>query len=80
MRGALTLSVIDVVVTSVGGVVSVGLHVLLHVQAAGLSGVDATSLLIETVRFAGVSLISINNERQSDALLQTTDIYLNVML
>ena len=43
--GAFTLSVIDVVIRSVSGVVSVGLHVLLQVWVAGPSGVDVTNML-----------------------------------
>ena len=61
--GALTLSVVDVVVGSVGGVVSVGIHVLLQVQVAGPSGMDATNMLIEAVGIAEVFLTSTNNER-----------------
>ena len=64
--GAFTLSVID---AFVGGVVSVGLHVLLWVQVAGPSAVDITNLLIEVVGVAGVFLTSAHCERQSAALL-----------
>ena len=78
--GAFTLSVVDVVVTFVGGMVSVGLHVLLWVQLAGPSGVDVTNMLIEAVVVPGVSLISTNHERQSAALLSAPDIHSNVML
>ena len=74
------MSVVDVVVGSVGGVVSVGLHVLLQVQVAGPSGVEVTNMLIEAVGVARVSLTSTNHKRQSAALLQAPDIHSNVML
>ena len=76
MRGGdtLTLSVVDEVVTSVGGVVLVGLDVLLWVQVTGPSGVYVINMLIETVGIARVSLTSSNHERQSAALLQVPDI------
>ena len=45
---------VDVVVGSVGGVVSVGLHVLLQVQVAGQSRVDVNSMLVEAVGVVGV--------------------------
>ena len=64
--GAFTLSVVD---TSVVCVVLRGLCVLLCVWVAGLSGVNAISILIEAVGVAGVSLTSTNHERQSAALL-----------
>ena len=56
--GAFTLSVVDVVVGSVGGVVSVGLHVLLQVWVAGPSEADVSNMLIEAVGVVGVSLTS----------------------
>ena len=78
--GAFTLSLVDVVVVSVGGLVLAVLHVLLWVQVAVPSGVDVTSMLIETVGIAGVSLTSTNHERQSAALLQAPNIHSNAML
>ena len=41
--GAFTLSVFNMVLTSVDGVVSVGVHVLLQGQVVGPSGVDVTN-------------------------------------
>ena len=78
--GVLTLSVFDVALTSVGGGLCVGVHVLLCVQVAGPSGVDVTNILIEAVGFTGVSLTSNNHERQSAALLWAPDIHSKVML
>ena len=80
MRGGdtFTLSVFDVVLTFVGGVVSVGVCVLLWV--AGLSGVGVTNMLMEAVEVTGVSITSTNQERQSAALLQAPDIHSKVML
>ena len=66
---------VDVVVTSVGGVVSVGLCVLLQVQVAGPSGVDVTNMLMEAVEITRVSLTSTNCERHLAALLQAPDIH-----
>ena len=59
--GALTLSVFDVDLTSVGGMVSLGLNV---VWVAGPLRVDATTMLMEAVEVTGVSLTSTNHERQ----------------
>ena len=70
----------DVILTSVDGVVSVGVCVLLWVQVAGLSRVDVTNMLKEAVEVIGVSLTSINHERQSAALLQAPNIHSKVML
>ena len=78
--GAFSLSLVDVVVTSVGGVVSVGFPFLLWVWVAGPSRVDVTSMLIEAVGVAGVPLTSTNCERQSTVLLWAPYIHLNVML
>ena len=61
---AFTLSVFDIVLTSVGGVVSLGVHVLLWVWMAGPSGVDVTNMLMEAVEVTGVFLTSTNHERQ----------------
>ena len=76
--GTLTLSVVDVVVESVDGMVLVGLCVLLWVWVAEPSGLD----VIEAVGVAGVTLTSTkkNHERQSAALLWAPDIHSNVML
>ena len=65
---------------SVGCVLSVGVHVLLWVQVEGPSGEDVTNVLIETVGFTGVSLTSINYERQLGALLWAPDTNSKVML
>ena len=73
--GALTLSVFGMVLTSVGGVVSVGVSVLLQVQVVGLSGFDVTNILIEAVVVTGESLTSANHERQSAAFLQAPNIH-----
>ena len=78
--GPFTLSVVDAVVGSVGGVVSVWLPVLLQVWVVGPSWVDVTRMLIEAVGFVGLSLTSTNSERQSAALLWAPDIHQNVML
>ena len=59
--GALTLSVMDVDLTSVGGVVSVGVHVLLWVQVEGPSRLDVTTMLMELLKVTGVSLTSTNH-------------------
>ena len=67
--GTFTLSVVDVGLTSVGSMVSIGLCVLLEVQVAGPSGLDVTNMLIESVGVAGVSLTSTNHERQSATFL-----------
>ena len=69
--GAFTLSGIDV---SIGRMVSVGLHVLLWVWVAGLSGVDITNMVIEAVGVVEVSLTPTNHDRQSATLLKATDI------
>ena len=55
-RGAFTLSVFHMVLTSVGGMISVGVSVLLWVWVAGPSGVDITNILMESVEATGVSL------------------------
>ena len=55
--GAFTLSVVD---ASVGDVILLGLHILVWVWVAGPSGVDVTSMVIEAVGIAGVSLTSTN--------------------
>ena len=78
--GAFTLTVFHMVLTSVGGVVSVGVHVLLWVQVAGPSAVDVTNILMEAVEVTGVSLTSTNCDRQSAALLWAPDILSKVML
>ena len=69
MRGgdAFTLSVFDMVLTSVGGVVCVEIHVLLWVQLAG-THVDVTNMLMEAVEVIGVSETSTNHERQVSCL------------
>ena len=77
---SIDLSLVDVVIGSVGAVVSAVLHFLLCVQVAGPSGVDVTNMLIEPVGVAGVSLTSTNHDKQSAALLQALDIHSNVML
>ena len=46
---ALTLSVFHVDLTSVGGVISAGVSVLLWVQVVGPSRVDVTTILMEAV-------------------------------
>ena len=74
------LSVFDVVLTSVGGLVSVGICILLLVWAAGPSGVDVTNMLMEAVEVTGVFLTSTNCERQSAALLWAPGIHSKVML
>ena len=78
--GAFNLSLVDVVVGSVGAVVLAVLHILLWVWVAGPSGVDMTIMLIDAVGIAGVSLTSTNHDRQSAALLWAHDIHSNVML
>ena len=78
--GALTLSVFNVDLTSVGGVVSVGVSVLLWVQVAGPSRVDVTTMLMEALEVTGVSLTSTNHERQSTALFWVPVIHSKVML
>ena len=77
---AFTLSVFDMVLTSVGGVVCVWVHVLLWVWVAGPSRVDVTNMLMEAMDVTGVSLTSTNHERQSVALLWAPDIHSKVML
>ena len=77
--GAFTLSLVDVDIVSVDVVLAV-LCVLQWVQVAGPSGVDVTKILIEAVGIAGMSVTSINHERQSVALLWVSDIHLNLIL
>ena len=67
--GALTLSVFNVDLTSVGSVVFVGVCVLLQVQLAGPSKVDVTTMLKEALEVTRVSLTSFNHDRQSAALM-----------
>ena len=78
--GALILSVFDVDLTPVGGVISLGVHVLLWVWVAGPSRVDVTNMLIEAEGFTGVSMMSTNHERQSAGLLWAPYIHSKVML
>ena len=78
--GALTLSVFHVDITSVGGVVSLGVSVLLWMLVAGPSRVNVTTMLMEALEVTGVSLTSTNYERQSAALLWAPDIHSKVML
>ena len=66
--------------TSVGGMVSVGVRVLLHVQVEESSRVDITAMLMKALKVIGMSLTPTNNERQSAALLQAPDIHSKVML
>ena len=79
-EGAFTLSVFDVDLTYVGGVISVDVSVLLQVQVVGPSRVDVSTMLLEAFEVTGVSLTSTNHERQSAALLWAPDIYSKVML
>ena len=58
--GAFTFSVLDVVLTSEGGVVSVGVLILLQVQVAGPSRVNVPNMLMDIVEVTGVSLRSTN--------------------
>ena len=74
------MSVFDVVLTSVDGVITVGVCVLLWVWVAGPSEVDVTNMLMETLEVTGVSLTCTNHQRQSAALLQAPDIHTKVML
>ena len=78
--GALTLSVFNVDLTSVGGLVSVGVHILLLMQVAVPSGEDVTNMLLEAVEVTGVFLTCTNHKRQSAALLWALDIHSKVML
>ena len=78
--GALTLSVFDVDLTFVAGVVSVGVSVLQQVWVAGPSRVDVTTMLVEALQVVTVSLTSTNCERHSAALLQAPDIHSKLML
>ena len=78
--GAFPFSVFDVVLTSLGGVVSVGVHVLLQMWVVGLYWVEVTNMLMEAMEVTWVSLTSNNHERQSAALLQAPDIHSKVML
>ena len=79
-EGAFALSLVDLASGSIGGVVMALLHVLPPVQVVGPPGVDVTSMLIEAVAVAGVSLTSTNDERQSAALWWVPDIHSNVTL
>ena len=74
------MSVLNMDLTSVRGVVSVGGHVLLQVWVSGPSKMNVTTMLMEALEVTGVSLTSTNHERQSAALLQALDIYSKVML
>ena len=78
--GAFTFSVFNVFLTSVGGVVSVGVCLLLWVWVAGSSVMDVTNMLMEAVKITGLSLTSTNHGRQSAALVGTPDIHSKVML
>ena len=60
----MTLSGFNVDLTSIGGVVSVGVSVLLWVQVAGPFGVDVTNLLLEALEVTRMSLTSTNCESQ----------------
>ena len=73
--GVFTLFVVDVVLGSVGGVVSGGLCVLLQVWVAGPSEVDVTKRLTDAVGVVGVPLTFTGHERQSATLLQAPDIH-----
>ena len=77
--GAFPFSLVDVGAVS-AGVVSVVLHVLLWVLVARPSRVDVTNLLIKAVGVDGVPLTFTNHEKQSAALLQASNIHLNVIL
>ena len=79
-RGALSLSVCDLDLILIGGVLSVGVCVLLWVQVAGQSRVDVTTMLMETGEVTGMSLTSNDHERQPATLLQAPDIHLKVTL
>ena len=74
-----TLSLVDVGIVSVG-VVSAMLCVLMLVWVAVSSGIDVTSILIEAVGVAGVSMTFTNCERQSAALLLAPFIQSNLLL
>ena len=78
--GALTLTLFDVDLASLGCVVSVEVHALLKVQVAGLCTVDVTNMLIESVGFNQESLTSTNHERQSAASLWAPAVHSKVML
>ena len=77
---AFILLVFNVVLTFVGGMVSVGVCVLLWVLVGGASRVDVTKMLMEAVQVTGVSSTSTNHKRQSAALLQAPDINSKVCL
>ena len=77
--GVFTISLVDAVVGSAGVVLAV-LCILLRLQVVGPSRVDVTNILIKTVGIAGVSLTSINCERQSVALLHASDIHSKLIL
>ena len=70
--GAFTLSAFALVLASVGGVVSVGCHVLLQVCVAGPSEVDVVN---KSCGGNWSVLESTNCERQSDTLSQAPDIH-----
>ena len=74
-RDVLTLSVFDVDLTSVGGVVPVGVSALLQVLVAGPCRLDVTTMLMEALECTRVSLSSTNCDRQSAALLWAPDIH-----
>ena len=71
---------INVDLTYVDGMVSVGVSVLLWVWMVGPSRVDVNTMLMEALEGTGVSLTSTNHDRQSAALLQDPDIHSEVML
>ena len=73
------MSLVHVVVGSVGAVILAVLHVLLWIQVAGPSEEDVTHILIEAVGASRVSLTSTNHERQS-AALWAPNIHAKVML
>ena len=59
---------------------SVDVFVLLQVQVAGLSGVDAPTMLMQVLVGAGVSRTLTDWDRQYAALFHTPNIHSNVML